>query len=57
MNIQTLKRFKSIRYAREKTDLLNKTTYQKWIIEVDPLNCPIHTFILFLDAVAHEKYV
>ena len=37
--------------ARKKT-----TSSQKCIIEIDPLSCPSHTFMLFLDALAQEKY-
>ena len=44
-------------YAREKTDLLNRPTSQKCIIEIDTLSCQIHTFMLFLDALAQEKYI
>ena len=39
---------------REKTDFLNKPTSQKLIIKIGP---PIYTFMLFLDALAQEKYV
>ena len=38
-----------------------KPTSQKRIIEIDPLCCPIHTFMLFLDAldstIAQERYI
>ena len=34
-----------------------KPTSQKLIIETDPLSCPFHTFLLFLDALAQKKYV
>ena len=44
-------------YAREKTDLLNRPTFHKWIIEKDSLISPIHTFMLFLDTFAQEKYI
>ena len=47
----------NIPYAREKTDLLNRPTSQKWIIETDSLSCQTHTFMLFLDALAQEKYI
>ena len=48
---------KPIPFAREKTDLLNRPTSQKIIIEKDPLNCQIQTFMLFMDALAQEKYI
>ena len=28
---------------------------QKWISEIDPICCPIHVFMLFLDELAQEK--
>ena len=40
-----------------KTDLLNRPTSEKWIIKIDPFSCPIATFMLFLDALAQEKYI
>ena len=41
-----------LQYAREKTNLLNRATSQKLIIEIDPLSCPINTFMLFFNALA-----
>ena len=37
------------------TTLLNKTPSQKYY--VDPLCCPIHAFMLFLDELAQEKVI
>ena len=53
---QKVRKIWNIPYMREKTDLLNRPTSQKWIIEIDTLSCPTHTFMLFLDALAQGKY-
>ena len=50
---------KEIPYARahEKTDLLNRPTSYKWIIEIDPLNFPINILMGFSYVLAQEKYI
>ena len=45
----------NVPYVREMTTLLNRPPSQKWIREIDPLCCPIHAFMLFLDELTHEK--
>ena len=52
-----LKKDIDIPYANEKTALLNEPRSQKLINEINPLCCPIHTFMLFLDDLAQEKKV
>ena len=42
-----------IPYARDMTTLLNRSPSQK--CQIDPLCCPIHDFMLFLDELAQER--
>ena len=38
------------------TTLLNRPPSQKRVSEIDPLCCPIHAFMLFLDELEQDKY-
>ena len=41
--------------SREMTTLLNRLPSQNIISEIDPLSCPIHDFMLFLDELVQKE--
>ena len=52
---RTVRGIPYVPYARELATLLNRPPSQK--CEIDPLCCPIHAFMLFLDELAQEKEI